>query len=108
MEHWMSHGKKKKKDVKYIPTQAEIGDYALFLGKACIEIKIEEKVWRDFDTNDDILNGNIYLENPVLTEEDYKHAEEIQEKISNIDGNLRNEFVSYPIPKRILEEYKKL
>ena len=30
----------KKSDVKYIPTQAEIGDYALFLGKASIEIKI--------------------------------------------------------------------
>ena len=28
---------------QYIPTQAEIGDYALFLGKASIEIKIEEK-----------------------------------------------------------------
>ena len=35
--------KEKKSDVKYIPTQAEIGDYALFLGKASIEIKIEEK-----------------------------------------------------------------
>ena len=35
--------KDKKSDVKYIPTQAEIGDYALFLGKASIEIKIEEK-----------------------------------------------------------------
>ena len=34
--------KEKKSDVKYIPTQAEIGDYAL-LGKASIEIKIEEK-----------------------------------------------------------------
>jgi len=33
--------KEKKPDVKYIPTQAEIGDYALFLGKASIEIKIE-------------------------------------------------------------------
>jgi|TARA_B100000029_G_C17551656_1_gene950313 co-chaperonin GroES (HSP10) len=33
--------KEKKSDVKYIPTQAEIGDYALFLGKASIEIKIE-------------------------------------------------------------------
>ena len=30
-------------DVKYIPTQAEIGDYALYLGKASIEIKIENK-----------------------------------------------------------------
>ena len=35
--------KEKNSDVKYIPTQAEIGDYALFLGKASIEIKIEEK-----------------------------------------------------------------
>ena len=35
--------KEKKSDIKYIPTQAEIGDYALFLGKASIEIKIEEK-----------------------------------------------------------------
>ena len=35
--------KDKKLDVKYIPTQADIGDYALFLGKASIEIKIENK-----------------------------------------------------------------
>ena len=35
--------KEKTSDVKYIPTQAEIGDYALFLGKASIEIKIEER-----------------------------------------------------------------
>jgi co-chaperonin GroES (HSP10) len=35
--------KEKKSDIKYIPTQAEIGDYALFLGKASIEIKIEDK-----------------------------------------------------------------
>ena len=35
--------KEKRSDVKYIPTQAEVGDYALFLGKASIEIKIEEK-----------------------------------------------------------------
>ena len=35
--------KEKGSDVKYIPTQAEIGDYALFLGKASIEIKIEDK-----------------------------------------------------------------
>jgi len=35
--------KDKRSDVKYIPTQAEIGDYALFLGKASIEIKIEDK-----------------------------------------------------------------
>mgnify|MGYP000058870217 CR=1 FL=1 len=35
--------KEKTTDVKYIPTQAEIGDYALYLGKASIEIKIENK-----------------------------------------------------------------
>jgi len=35
--------KDKGSDVKYIPTQADIGDYALFLGKASIEIKIENK-----------------------------------------------------------------
>ena len=29
--------------MKYIPTQAEVGDYALFLGKAGIEIEIEKK-----------------------------------------------------------------
>ena len=37
--------KEKKTDIKYIPTQAEIGDFALFLGKASIEIKIETKVY---------------------------------------------------------------
>ena len=35
--------KDKRSDVKYIPTQADIGDYALYLGKASIEIKIEDK-----------------------------------------------------------------
>ena len=35
--------KDSKSDIKYIPTQAEIGDYALYLGKASIEIKIEKK-----------------------------------------------------------------
>ncbi len=35
--------KEKTMDIKYIPTQAKIGDYALFLGKASIEIKIENK-----------------------------------------------------------------
>ena len=35
--------KDKKSDIKYIPPQAEVGDYALFLGKASIEIKIEDK-----------------------------------------------------------------
>jgi len=28
--------------IKYIPTQAELGDYALFLNKAAIEIKVEK------------------------------------------------------------------
>ncbi len=27
--------------IKYIPTQAELGDYALYLNKAAIEIKVE-------------------------------------------------------------------
>ena len=35
--------KESKADVKYIPTQADIGDYALFLSKASIEIKLEDK-----------------------------------------------------------------
>lgn len=35
--------KDKKSKTNYIPTQAEIGDYALFLGKASIDIKLEEK-----------------------------------------------------------------
>ena len=29
--------------IRYIPTQAEIGDYALFLSKASIEIKVEDQ-----------------------------------------------------------------
>ena len=35
----------KDKDSKtnYLPTQAEIGDYALFLGKASIDIKLDKK-----------------------------------------------------------------
>ena len=35
--------KDSKSDIKYIPTQAELGDYALYLGKASIEIEIEKK-----------------------------------------------------------------
>ena len=35
--------KDNKSEIKYIPTQAEIGDYALYLGKASIEIEIEKK-----------------------------------------------------------------
>ncbi|MEE9167978.1 MAG: co-chaperone GroES family protein [Candidatus Neomarinimicrobiota bacterium] len=30
-------------NVKYVPTQVETGDYALFLKKASVEIKFEEK-----------------------------------------------------------------
>ena len=30
-------------EIRYIPTQAEIGDYALFLSKASIEIKVEDQ-----------------------------------------------------------------
>ncbi|MCS5623925.1 MAG: co-chaperone GroES family protein [Candidatus Marinimicrobia bacterium] len=35
--------KENKNEIQYIPTQAEIGDYALYLGKAGIEIEIEKK-----------------------------------------------------------------
>jgi co-chaperonin GroES (HSP10) len=35
--------KENKNEIKYIPTQAEVGDYALYLGKAGIEIEIEKK-----------------------------------------------------------------
>tara|TARA_Y100001968_G_C19197116_1_gene638075 strand:- start:124 stop:501 length:378 start_codon:yes stop_codon:yes gene_type:complete len=35
--------KEKSTGIQYIPTQVEIGDYALFLAKASIEIKIEDK-----------------------------------------------------------------
>jgi len=35
--------KESNNEIRYIPTQAEIGDYALFLGKAGIEIEIEKK-----------------------------------------------------------------
>ena len=37
-EPWSSND---NSNVKYIPTQAEVGDIALFLNKASIEIKIE-------------------------------------------------------------------
>jgi len=35
--------KDKNSKTNYIPNQAEVGDYALFLGKASIDIKLEEK-----------------------------------------------------------------
>ncbi|MBJ11735.1 MAG: chaperonin [Candidatus Marinimicrobia bacterium] len=38
--------KESQADVKYIPTQAEVGDYALFLAKSSIEVKIDEKEYR--------------------------------------------------------------
>ena len=38
-EPWLNEGK----EVRYIPTQAETGDCALFLKKASVEIKFEEK-----------------------------------------------------------------
>ncbi|NQV38912.1 MAG: co-chaperone GroES [Candidatus Marinimicrobia bacterium] len=34
--------KEQSSAVKYIPTQAEIGDYALFVSKAAIEINVED------------------------------------------------------------------
>ena len=34
--------------------------------------------------------------------------DKIQKMLSNTDDGLKNKFISYPIPKRILEEYKKL
>jgi len=40
-EPWRQEDKK----VKYIPSQAELGDYALYLNKAAIEIKVEEQAF---------------------------------------------------------------
>ena len=34
-----------EKKLKYIPPQAELGDYALFLNKAAIEIKVESQAY---------------------------------------------------------------
>jgi chaperonin GroES len=34
--------KEKNSEVKYLPTQVETGDYALFLSKASIELEIDE------------------------------------------------------------------
>lgn len=56
----------------------------------------------DYDTN--ILLYDITKENSYLI----KAYHEIQEIISKADNELGNKFSSYPIPKRILEEYKKL
>ncbi|NQT98006.1 MAG: co-chaperone GroES [Candidatus Marinimicrobia bacterium] len=38
-EPWQQEG---QKEIKYIPTQAVLGDYALFLNKAAIEVKFEQ------------------------------------------------------------------
>ena len=38
-EPWKIHGP----DVKYLPMQADVGDYALFFRKAAVEITFEEK-----------------------------------------------------------------
>lgn len=40
-EPWKIHGP----DVKYVPMQAGIGDYALFFRKAAVEITFEEKTY---------------------------------------------------------------
>ena len=40
-EPWRREDKK----LKYIPPQAELGDYALFLNKAAIEIKVESQAF---------------------------------------------------------------
>src|SRR6266702_4897092 len=40
-EPWKIHGA----EVKYLPTQAEAGDYALFFRKAAVEITFEEKTY---------------------------------------------------------------
>ena len=37
--------RKKDKKINYIPPQAELGDYALFLNKAAIEIKVEDQAF---------------------------------------------------------------
>ena len=47
----------------------------------------------------DLTGNNLYIKNA---------NGQIQEIISKIDNELGNKFMSYPIPKRILEEYKKL
>ena len=37
--------KDKNNHIKYLPTQVEIGDYALFLSKASIELEIENEAY---------------------------------------------------------------
>ena len=44
-ENIEEHLRKKDKKVNYIPPQAELGDYALFLNKAAIEIKVEDQAF---------------------------------------------------------------
>jgi co-chaperonin GroES (HSP10) len=42
-EPWKTHSG--GADVKYLPMQAEVGDYALFFRKAAVEITFEEKTY---------------------------------------------------------------
>ncbi len=42
-EHSEESWRREDKKLKYIPPQAELGDYALFLNKAAIEIKVESQ-----------------------------------------------------------------
>ena len=42
-EPWKTHSG--GSDVKYVPMQAEVGDYALFFRKAAVEITFEEKTY---------------------------------------------------------------
>ena len=41
-EPWAEH----RTDAKYMPLQAQIGDYAIFLRKAAVEIEFERKTYR--------------------------------------------------------------
>jgi len=42
-EPWKIHGA--GSEVKYLPTQAEAGDYALFFRKAAVELTFEKKIY---------------------------------------------------------------
>ena len=57
-----------KSEIKYIPTQAEIGDYALYLGKASIEIEIEKKEYLIVPQSAIIILIRDDIEKIVLTE----------------------------------------
>ena len=45
-EEFNAPWKESQSEVKYIPPQAEVGDYALFLAKSSIEVKIDDKEYR--------------------------------------------------------------